>query len=332
MNAAAPITGGMTCPPVEEAATTAPEKAGLNPAFFHQRNGKGSGGYRICHGASGDRSHKAAGYHRCLARPPLTAPRKGQSEIDEELSRPGDLQNGPEEDEEKDERGGDPQGHSEDAVGAKILEGGDLFDGESPVPQNTREVGAEERIEYGNDGHNGKRPPHGTAPPFDDKNNHHDTQIDVRGYGHSLSHGDGVPVEKDVQTAHHHHPRKNPVPKVNLVLGAGFCGGIEEKDQASHEHPVDPSLIHGGKKPEGRSIQVEDGGGKGNARHHPVLPSRKLTSVCFDNRFLQSRRRCLFLGQIMFNFHIETSTMEHHKIFWEGSRRFFSGSAGSLLR
>ena len=34
MKAAAPITGGMICPPVEAAASTAPAKYGLYPVFF----------------------------------------------------------------------------------------------------------------------------------------------------------------------------------------------------------------------------------------------------------------------------------------------------------
>ena len=34
INAAAPIIGGIICPPVEAAASVAPANSGLNPAFF----------------------------------------------------------------------------------------------------------------------------------------------------------------------------------------------------------------------------------------------------------------------------------------------------------
>ena len=138
--------------------------------------------------------------------------------------------------------------------------------------EDAGEVRSEESVDGGDDGHDGQGPSHGSSSRLDDQDDHHRADVDVRGDGHAFPHCDGVPVQQDVQASSRHEGREHPVPGVDFILRAGLRHGIDEEDEASHEHPVHAPLVHGREKSERRCIEVEQRRREGYTRHHPVLP------------------------------------------------------------
>ena len=87
---------------------------------LHQGDGEGAGGDRVGHRAPRDHPREGARHHRRLGGPSAEVAEEGVGRLDEEVPRPRLLQKGPEEDEEKDKGGRDPQGHAPDPLGGGV--------------------------------------------------------------------------------------------------------------------------------------------------------------------------------------------------------------------
>ena len=80
MNAAAPITGGISCPPTE------PCELVVIAGFFHKRDREGTGRNNDGYGRTVDHSEKSGSNDCYLCRAALCAARDGVCEVVEELT------------------------------------------------------------------------------------------------------------------------------------------------------------------------------------------------------------------------------------------------------
>ena len=74
INAAAPITGGISCPPTEPVATTAPAEFVVIAGFFHKRDREGTGRNNDGYGCTVDHSEKTGSNDYYLCRAPFVPP------------------------------------------------------------------------------------------------------------------------------------------------------------------------------------------------------------------------------------------------------------------
>ncbi len=108
---------------------------------LHEGDGECAGGDHVCHGAARYGAEKAAGHDRNLCGSSNFMPCGRKSEVDKEFAQAGFMQEGPEEDEEVHEGGGDSQGHSQDSLGGHVHVGDDPGVGEPSVGEHPGEIG-----------------------------------------------------------------------------------------------------------------------------------------------------------------------------------------------
>lgn len=117
MKQAAPMTGGISCPPVEAQASTAPGKLRGIAALFHQGNGKGAGAHHVGRGGAGDGTERGAGDDSHFGRAAGGASCQAQGDVLNEVAHAASLQQGAEKDEQRHVCSGSAQRTSEDALG-----------------------------------------------------------------------------------------------------------------------------------------------------------------------------------------------------------------------
>ena len=126
--AAAPMIGGISCPPVEATASTAPAKAGRLAGPPHQRNREGlRSSSDIGDGTARDGTEQGRGDDRHpppppppFAGPPEVWPASARAEIHEELPGSRALDEGTEQDEQHHIGGRDIKRDAENALGGQI--------------------------------------------------------------------------------------------------------------------------------------------------------------------------------------------------------------------
>jgi len=166
--------------------------------LLHQGNGHGPCGDGVGDGAARDRAHGSAGYHRGLSWSSPEPAHGGEGEVDQEFPGPDPVQEGAEQDEEKDEGCGDPDGNPPNSLHGQEFMVDKSPDAVSAVGDDIGHVGTDKNVDDEDDGNEGQGRGHGPPRGLQDEEDEGAAEDEVHSRGISDAKDDVLVEDRGV--------------------------------------------------------------------------------------------------------------------------------------